>query len=269
MQSERNADTAYKRFDKSFKSLPGVDSATISTIRTKTNLMVKVAKRAVESYSKDQRVLGNSSMAQTRVHAARVEAEFHKLVSSLKQQAVLARNQTIQGGSRAEYLAYIVVALFSIIGFVFTIYLIRSITTPLSHIQDSIREMTAGNLDTKLPESLLGEIGDMTSALRLLRDAELGRLKVDEANRAKSTFLAVMSHELRTPLNAIIGFSYLLLNGGAAFQTADKVQEYVWDIHNSGEHLLSVIDDVLDTVKVESGTMQISETPVLLEKISK
>lgn len=194
MQSERNADTAYKRFDKSFKSLPGVDSATISTIRTKTNLMVKVAKRAVESYSKDQRVLGNSSMAQTRVHAARVEAEFHKLVSSLKQQAVLARNQTIQGGSRAEYLAYIVVALFSIIGFVFTIYLIRSITTPLSHIQDSIREMTAGNLDTKLPESLLGEIGDMTSALRLLRDAELGRLKVDEANRAKSTFLAVMSH---------------------------------------------------------------------------
>lgn len=61
----------------------------------------------------------------------------------------------------------------------------------------------------------------------------------------------------------------MLLNGGAAFQTADKVQEYVWDIHNSGEHLLSVIDDVLDTVKVESGTMQISETPVLLEKISK
>ncbi|MGB0576167.1 MAG: histidine kinase dimerization/phospho-acceptor domain-containing protein [Alphaproteobacteria bacterium] len=269
MQSERNADAAYLRFDKSIKSLPGVDSATISTIRTKTNLMVKIAKRAVESYSKDQRVLGNSSMAQTRVHAALVEAEFHKLVSSLKQQAVLARNQTIQGASRAEYLAYIVVALFSIIGFVFTIYLIRSITTPLSHIQDSIREMTAGNLDTKLPESLLGEIGDMTSALRLLRDAELGRLKVDEANRAKSTFLAVMSHELRTPLNAIIGFSYLLLNGGAAFQTADKVQEYVGDIHNSGEHLLSVIDDVLDTVKVESGTMQISETLVLLEKISK
>jgi signal transduction histidine kinase len=67
-----------------------------------------------------------------------------------------------------------------------------------------------------------------------------------------------MSHELLTPLNSIIGFSCLLSAGGAAFQTTEKVQEYAGDILNSGEHLLSVIDDVLDTVKVESGTMQIS-----------
>lgn len=249
MQSERNADTAYKRFDKSIKSLPGVDSATISTIRTKTNLMVKIAKRAVESYSKDQRVLGNSSMAQTRVHAALVEAEFHKLVSSLKQQAVLARNQTIQGASRAEYLAYIVVALFSIIGFVFTIYLIRSITTPLSHIQDSIREMTAGNLDTKLPESPLGEIGDMTRALRLLRDAELGRLKADEANRAKSTFLAVMSHELRTPMHGILGNASLLLESNLPGQQ----RKYVDTIKQSGDVLLGLLNNILDISKIEEG----------------
>jgi signal transduction histidine kinase len=106
-------------------------------------------------------------------------------------------------------------------------------------------------------------------AHQLKKDISVAFQKAEIASNAKTEFLAHMSHELRTPLNAIIGFSYLLLNGGAAFQTADKVQEYVGDIHNSGEHLLSVIDDVLDTVKVESGTMQISETPVLLEKISK
>lgn len=78
---------------------------------------------------------------------------------------------------------------------------------------------------------------------------------LQEANRMKSEFLANMSHELRTPLNGIIGFSELMIDGKAGV-LAPKQNEYLNDIHNSGRHLLQLINDVLDLAKVESGKME-------------
>ena len=81
------------------------------------------------------------------------------------------------------------------------------------------------------------------------RDPEIAKHMADAANRAKGTFLAHMSDELRTPLNAILGFSNLLReNGVSASQRKD-----LDIINHSGEHLLSLINDVLDVAKVESG----------------
>ncbi len=80
----------------------------------------------------------------------------------------------------------------------------------------------------------------------------------EAANRAKSIFLATMSHELRTPLNAIIGFSELLKNRTLASE-ADRVQGYAADIHQSGTHLLDVINDVLDLSKAEAGKIAIRD----------
>lgn len=97
----------------------------------------------------------------------------------------------------------------------------------------------------------------------------------EAANRAKSSFLATMSHELRTPLNAVIGFAQLLehLGSGAdaagpeaagpdAPRSAAKYREYVGHIRESGEHLLSVINDILDLSRVESGQSVLSESPI-------
>ncbi|MBT6801078.1 MAG: histidine kinase, partial [Rhodospirillales bacterium] len=79
------------------------------------------------------------------------------------------------------------------------------------------------------------------------------------ANRTKSEFLANMSHELRTPLNAVIGFSDIMKNGSFGPLGNEKYLEYAEDIHNSGQHLLSLINDILDLSKVEAGKMDISE----------
>jgi signal transduction histidine kinase/CheY-like chemotaxis protein len=81
-----------------------------------------------------------------------------------------------------------------------------------------------------------------------------------EASRQKSEFLANMSHELRTPLNAVIGFSEVLKDGLAG-ELAPEQREYVGDIHTSGQHLLSLINDILDLSKVESGQMTLDLEP--------
>jgi cell cycle sensor histidine kinase DivJ len=86
------------------------------------------------------------------------------------------------------------------------------------------------------------------------------RAESDRANEGKSRFLATMSHELRTPLNAIIGFSEMLTNDAVDLPAARR-REYARLINDSGRHLLSVVNGILDMSKMESGTFQITPEP--------
>lgn len=87
-------------------------------------------------------------------------------------------------------------------------------------------------------------------------DAEMARVQAEMANRSKSDFLANMSHELRTPLNSIIGFSEVLEDGIPGNLNAKQLQ-YVGFILSSGQHLLSLINDILDISKVEAGKLSL------------
>ncbi len=91
---------------------------------------------------------------------------------------------------------------------------------------------------------------------RLFRELEEKRLELEAASQHKSDFLANMSHELRTPLNAVIGFSEVLAEQMFG-ELNDKQAEYVKDIHSSGRHLLSLINDILDLSKIEAGRMEL------------
>ena len=82
------------------------------------------------------------------------------------------------------------------------------------------------------------------------------------ANRAKTKFLANMSHELRTPLNAIIGFSEIMRQQMFGPLGADRYREYTNDIHDSGRHLLNVIDDILDISKIEAGRYALEDEDI-------
>lgn len=109
------------------------------------------------------------------------------------------------------------------------------------------------------------KIDELTRLARALdqRTQELAEanLRTAEADRLKSRFLATMSHELRTPLNSIIGFSDVLLQRLPA-DAADKQQRFLQNIHSSGEHLLRIINDLLDLSKIEAGRMELHVEPI-------
>ena len=91
--------------------------------------------------------------------------------------------------------------------------------------------------------------------------------EAEAANRAKSEFLAVMSHELRTPLNAILGFSEMFMQQLMGPLGSPKYMEYAGDIHDSGKHLLAIINDILDLAKAESGKLELAEEATSLNDI--
>lgn len=91
-------------------------------------------------------------------------------------------------------------------------------------------------------------------------------LELEQANAMKSRFLANMSHELRTPLNAIIGFSEILKDGIAG-PLEPQQRDFVADIHNGGQHLLALINDILDLSKVEAGMMALEPEPVAMGRL--
>ena len=101
-------------------------------------------------------------------------------------------------------------------------------------------------------------VRDVTERRRVADDLERARQKAEVASRAKSEFLSHMSHELRTPLTSVIGFSELVLQDGLADEQRMKVEHVL----KAGQHLLALIDELLDISRVEAGTMDISPEPI-------
>ncbi len=219
--------------------------------------------------------------------------------AALPQQAVVENYHRDFRAYLHEYiltLAYWLLGVTLFILLVFPLFFRINLISPLVSLVEGVRQVNDGNLAVKVPVRYNDEIGFLTQsfndmvhsiresqqALQTLnttlearvveRTQELVEAKAlaEAANRAKSTFLANMSHELRTPLNAILGYAQILKHQQAE---SGRALDGVDIIYQSGEHLLTLINDVLDLAKIEAGKVELRLTkfhlPSFLQLITK
>ena len=141
------------------------------------------------------------------------------------------------------------------------IWMAQFMTRRITDMIHGLGQFQAGDLSHRLEVKSGDEMGQLAQSFNSMADevqesfkrSEEGRTKAEEANKLKSDFLANMSHELRTPLNGILGYSELL-----QLELEDPAQQdYAATIHSSGEHLLDIVNDLLDLAKVEAGRIEL------------
>lgn len=182
---------------------------------------------------------------------------------------------------------YILIMLVVLIGMmIFSFFLARGLQKPISQPILKLAKLTrkisqGGNYDVRIERKSNDEIGilyeDFNNMLEQILNREAARdeaernlvkakIKAEESDHLKSAFLANMSHEIRTPMNAILGFTELLTMPDSAITNEEK-QSYIKLIHNSGNNLLHLIDDIIDVSKIEAGQLKIIQKECDINKV--
>ena len=237
---------------------PPEDEGTLRQIRLKAGQLSTLMQEIVEL---DGSAAPGNRPVTLRHRAEQLAVDLNQLATVLANRTtakiddLIARNASSYERSRDLFIGVAVAAivLALLLGFVLS----WSLIGPIQRIDSRLAGIASGDFSGRVDVENRDELGALAANVNRMND-ELRRLytELEAASRHKSEFLANMSHELRTPLNAIIGFSQVLREEMFG-EVNEKQAEYLDDILSSGNHLLSLINDVLDLSKVEAGQVEL------------
>jgi signal transduction histidine kinase len=242
---------------------PPEDERFLRRIRATGRQLTSVLREIVED---GRAAPGRVPSLRTRAELLAIDLNQHatELANAMtaRTNVVIAQNASAYEYSRNLFIGVaagaLVLAL--LLGFVLS----WSVIGPMQTIDSRLAAIASGDFSGHVDVANRDELGALAVNVNRMND-ELQRLyrELETASKHKSEFLANMSHELRTPLNAIIGFSQVLREGISGEINA-KQQEYLDDIVTSANHLLALINDVLDLSKVEAGQVELQVAPFSL-----
>jgi signal transduction histidine kinase/DNA-binding response OmpR family regulator len=174
-QSEINAKATHDRLIKQLNVLASRRPETAAALKEEIAKFDESANRAVEQYTDDQRVMGNTSFAEARLHSVAINDRLAALVDDLNGEVVRARDQVVADVARTTEVAYVIVAIVIVLGMGLTWIVLRSILVPLNAVVAAIDGVTAGRLNTPIPKVRGGEIGAMARTLELFRESIVER----------------------------------------------------------------------------------------------
>jgi signal transduction histidine kinase len=234
-------------------------------IQAKARQLSAVMPEVIES---DRRGVRVASQENLRHKVEQVAIDLNQRAGELanattaKTDELIAENERSYASSRNLFIGVAAgaMALALLLGFVLS----WSLIGPIQRIDARLAAIASGNFTGRVDVPNRDELGALATNVNRMND-ELRRLyrELETTSRHKSEFLANMSHELRTPMNAILGFSQVLRERLFG-EVNPKQEEYIDDILSSGNHLLSLINDVLDLSKVEAGQVELELAPFSL-----
>ena len=245
---------------------PVEDERVLREVRSKSRRLMLLMRRLIRLESAS----AATDSSGPRHRAEQLAIDLNQLARELsnrttaKTDELIAQNASSYASSRNLFIAVAAgaMALALLLGFVLS----WSLIGPIRRIDSRLAAIASGDFSGRVDVPNRDELGALATNVNRM-NGELRRLyrELETASRHKSEFLANMSHELRTPLNAIIGFSQALRERLFGEVNA-KQEEYLDDILSSGNHLLSLINDVLDLSKVEAGEVKLVVAPFSLRE---
>ena len=190
--SEERANEAKRTLDEQLTALEPYDPAAITAIRRDLGELMARALEAVNAYTDDRRVIGNSLMAAARVHIFAIDQRLTQLVTKLRDQAANASEQAQRDSARAVRMSWVILITAGVCALTLTVLVLRSIVVPLRRIGETITALTSGRTDIEMPEAGWHEIGAIARTLALFREGliERNRLAIEREQAIASLEVA-------------------------------------------------------------------------------
>ncbi len=173
--SERNAEAARISLKESLGKIEEYEPERVALINQELDLLMKEALLAVDAYTDNRRVIGNSLMAKTRVHIQTIDNHLSEIVSRLEAESLAQSRAGLTSARETVNLSLYIIAGATLVGLLLTVLVLRSIRTPLLRLVAAMRSITKGDHQVAIPPAGRDEIGEMTRTLTLFRDSLIER----------------------------------------------------------------------------------------------